>query len=200
MRRKFLWIAVIGVLLVGVSLPIEAQQSATIRGVVSDPTGSPAAGAKVTAINVATGLSVDTTTNSVGAYAVPALPIGTYILNVEAAGFRSVLVQNVVLNVNDNRELDVQLELGEIADEVTVTESSMKRHHCDTSNGILRNRASRFSVPSGNTAMGSPGRVRLTTNSAVPSPPAATMGLCPSSMACWASRMPSPGASVTVMS
>ena len=102
-----------------------AQQSATIRGAVTDPSGAPAAGAKVSAVNVATGFSADTTTNSVGAYALPNLPVGTYVLTAEAAGFRTVPVQNIVLNVNDTREINVKLELGEIADEMTVTESSV---------------------------------------------------------------------------
>ncbi|MDH3745528.1 MAG: carboxypeptidase-like regulatory domain-containing protein, partial [Acidobacteriota bacterium] len=123
MKRTLLIFALAAV----VCLPAIAQQSATIRGSVNDPSGAPAADVQVTVLNVGMGFSRETATNSSGAYAAANLPVGTYLVTFEAAGFRTVLVQNVVLNVNDTREVNAQLEeLTEVTGEaITVTSSAV---------------------------------------------------------------------------
>lgn len=96
--------------------------TASIRGKVSAAaTDDVVAAAKVTARNVDTGLSRSVVSNDEGTYTFGDLPVGTYELTVVAAGHRTYVVENVVLNVADVREVDIPLEAGTIDDEITVT-------------------------------------------------------------------------------
>ncbi len=109
-----------------VCVPALAQTTTgSIRGTVTDPSGQAVAEAGVTVLNGETGLSRSTVTNTAGRYAFSNLPVGTYLVTVEVEGFKTVLLQNIVLNVADDREANAQLELGELAEEMTVTSSSL---------------------------------------------------------------------------
>ena len=119
------WSAILLALSILLSAPAFAQRhSASIRGTITDPSGGLVEGAKVTAINADTGLTRATQSNRSGVFVFGDLPVGPYVVEVEKAGFRSVVMSNVVLNVADNRRIDAQLEVGEVADEVTVQASS----------------------------------------------------------------------------
>jgi hypothetical protein len=120
MKRSLLIVLVVVV----VCLPAAAQRfEASIRGTVTDSTGGALPGATVEASNAETGLTRTTRTNESGAYAFASLPVGTYSVRVELEGFKHVIVHDVGLNVADTRRLNVELELGEVAQEVTVTAS-----------------------------------------------------------------------------
>src|SRR6476659_5550602 len=69
--------------------PVHAQEvRASITGVVSDPSGAPIPGAKVTITNVGRNTTVATDTNDSGAYITPLLEPGTYTVTVERSGFK----------------------------------------------------------------------------------------------------------------
>jgi hypothetical protein len=70
----------------------------SIRGAVTDPSGSIIAGAKVTAKNIGTGLQREATTGQDGAYVLAELPAGVYTVAAQAAGL-SPAAQNVQVNV-----------------------------------------------------------------------------------------------------
>src|SRR5713101_1751898 len=70
----------------------------SIRGAVTDPSGSVIAGAKVTAKNIGTGLQREATTGQDGAYVLAELPAGVYTVTAQAAGL-SPAAQNVQVNV-----------------------------------------------------------------------------------------------------
>src|SRR5260370_29739623 len=67
----------------------------TLEGSVADPSGAAVAGAQLTVTNDATGLKFQTTTSSDGLFAFPVLPLGTYTVEVEHAGF-SKLTRNEI--------------------------------------------------------------------------------------------------------
>jgi hypothetical protein len=92
-----------------------------IRGQVSDPQGAVIAGAKITAANKSTGVSVSGTANESGQYRLPFLLPGEYELAAEAPGFRRALRQDIRLNVNAEVQADFQLEVGSSAESVTIT-------------------------------------------------------------------------------
>lgn len=106
-----------------VALPIQAQRTtASIRGqVTSGDTGVVLGGATVTVEDPGTGLTRSMQTNTTGSYAFGDLPVGSYQMTVTYPDFKSVVVRDIELNVADVREIDVQLELGPIEDEITVT-------------------------------------------------------------------------------
>jgi hypothetical protein len=101
--------------------PSFAQRiSATLRGTVTDPTGAVVPGASVTVKGEGTGFTRSTVTSSAGQYSFTELPTGTYTVEVGLSGFKSSVVKGVVLNVTDVRGLDVRLEPGAVAENVTV--------------------------------------------------------------------------------
>jgi hypothetical protein len=118
MRRS---IALAVVLLVVVAVPSFAQRiTATIRGTVTDTTGAVVPHASVTVKGEETGFTRSSITNSSGVYSFPELPTGTYTVEVGLSGFKSAVVKGVALNVADDRSVDVRLEPGALAENVTV--------------------------------------------------------------------------------
>src|SRR5262245_5549637 len=70
------------------ALQISAQVSgASLTGLVTDGSGAVVPDARVTAVNVATGVETSASTQA-GYYTFPALPVGTYEIQVEKSGFR----------------------------------------------------------------------------------------------------------------
>ena len=92
-----------------------------ITGLVADSSQAVIAGATVTARNVGTGIVYNTQTNSVGVYNLPALPIGTYELTAEAAGFKKYIRSSIVLPVGQVVRIDIALEIGAVTESVQVT-------------------------------------------------------------------------------
>jgi hypothetical protein len=99
----------------------QAGTTATMTGVVSDPTGAVVLGAKVAARNPATNLSRDVVTNADGIYRIDLLPIGTYTLTVEASGFKRQVLTGITLDIGQVARLDVKLAVGEMSQQVEVT-------------------------------------------------------------------------------
>ena len=101
------------------------RTTGTIRGTIVDSQGETVAGATVTAVNVETGFDRAVTTTASGTYNISQLPVGTYVVTVEGEGFKSAIVQNIVLDVGSTREVDAQLEIGAVTEAVTVTSSAV---------------------------------------------------------------------------
>ena len=96
---------------------------ASISGIVSDPTGAPVAGAVVTTTSIATNSSVAAVTNDAGSFLTPFLAPGSYTLTVERTGFKKFVRENIVLESLDKARIDVQLQIGALADSITVSSS-----------------------------------------------------------------------------
>jgi hypothetical protein len=99
------------------------QNTGTISGTVQDQSGAVVAGANVKAQNPATNFSRETTSAANGFYRFDQLPVGTYTISVEAAGFKKSVTQQVALSVNDALTLDMKLEVGQVSEIVTVSEA-----------------------------------------------------------------------------
>src|SRR5262245_46767420 len=79
---------------------VRAQATTSIRGMVSDPSGTPIPGARVTLDNSGTAALRVTSTDEIGGYEFPQLPPGTYRIRAETPGFKSVVRENLQLLVN----------------------------------------------------------------------------------------------------
>src|SRR5215831_13668151 len=111
-----------GFLLVFAATSLVAQiEQATIVGAVTDQSGSVIGGASVTVRNTGTDERRTTKTDDRGNYQVPALNIGDYDVSVEQRGFSKQTVSGVRLIVNQVARVDVQLQIGQVAQETTVS-------------------------------------------------------------------------------
>ena len=95
--------------------------TSSIRGTVVDPQGGAVAGATVTLSNEARSLVRTTTTNEAGVFAFDLVQPGAYQIEVEAAGFKKTTVRDVRALVAQPTEINIQLEVGQITEAVTVS-------------------------------------------------------------------------------
>src|SRR5215831_7305211 len=106
-RFVFLLISTV-CLIVMFNLTALGQADATsIGGTVTDASDAAVAGVKVELQSPTTGLHRDTVTNAEGIYLFPALPVGSYKINVSKEGFRPVQILNIRLEVGQPRTVDV---------------------------------------------------------------------------------------------
>src|SRR6267378_3934398 len=96
-----------------------------INGTVSDPSGAMVAGASVRTTNVATGVTLTTTTTSDGQFAFQDIPLGTYKIVVTASGFSSVTTDNVSVTAGAVYTLPVKLRVGETSTSVEVSAAAL---------------------------------------------------------------------------
>ena len=108
------------------AMPLYAQNSqGTILGHVTDPSGAALPGASVTITNVATAVSSQTLTSSVGDYVFVNVKPGNYDIGVDAKGFKKSKAQAVRLNVEGTLRQDFKLDVGSTEQTVvTVTADS----------------------------------------------------------------------------
>jgi hypothetical protein len=96
------------------------QTFGSIGGETRDSTGAIVAGAAVTAVNVGTNASRTVVTNDAGAYAFPSLPPGTYFVKVEKVGFKTVIRNQIELQVQLAARVDFELQLGQVSESIEV--------------------------------------------------------------------------------
>lgn len=96
----------------------------TITGTVSDSTGALVPGVHVILTNANTGAKTDTVTTGTGNYTLLELPVGTYALAIEQAGFSKYEQTNIQVQVAVTTRVDVVLKVGTATESVTVTSES----------------------------------------------------------------------------
>ncbi len=125
MRRHLLYSGLpLTALAVALLLPLTALPQAikgTLLGTVTDASGAAIANATVTITETRTSLSATATTNSDGNYVFTNLNDGVYRVEAALTGFKKVVKDNVELKINTTIRTDLALEVGNVADTVTVT-------------------------------------------------------------------------------
>jgi hypothetical protein len=101
--------------------PFYGQAAGSFFGNVLDKSGSSVPGASVTVVSQATGLTRANKTDSAGHYLIPLLPVGSYTVRVDAASFQSAASKDLVLQVQEARELDFSLVPATVTTSVVVT-------------------------------------------------------------------------------
>ena len=96
------------------------QTFGSIGGDTRDSTGAVVAGAVVTAVNVGTNASRNVVTNEAGAYSFPSLPPGTYTVKVEKVGFKTVIRNEIELQVQLAARVDFELQIGQVSESIEV--------------------------------------------------------------------------------
>jgi hypothetical protein len=123
MSRKFGLQALLLLLSIGLLVGVHAQSSTTgnITGTVRDPQGAAVPKAEITLTEDKTGASRTVTTNDDGFYNVPSLPAGVYTVTTSPSGFKKTVLTNVDLHVNENKTLNIDLQVGQVTETVTIT-------------------------------------------------------------------------------
>src|SRR5260370_5255073 len=96
------------------------QYRAGIQGVVTDAQGAVVSGATVTLKNLDTNQTLTATTDENGIYNFNALPPSKYSLTAEKAGFKKKVIENVGLIAEQANALNIQLEVAQVTESVTV--------------------------------------------------------------------------------
>lgn len=108
----------------GIQVSIAQVTTGTISGRVSDSSGAVVPAVNVTLRNVETGISRSVTTDSAGRYRASELGLGNYEVTAESAGFQSVVRSGITLTVGREAVVDFALQVGAVAERITVTGES----------------------------------------------------------------------------
>jgi hypothetical protein len=112
------------VILAAFAAPAFAQEG-TVLGTVTDPSGAAVPNAPITFTRTDTGQVRHLVTDSAGQYVSPALTIGSYLVRVEAAGFKP-LEKHVEVAVGDRSRVDFNLQVGATQERVTVEAETVR--------------------------------------------------------------------------
>ena len=117
--------AAIGIFIaMGASLVIAQGSTATIVGVVRDTSGALVPGVRVTVKHTESGLTREVTSGENGGYSVPLLPVGAYEIATTMPGFKQEVRRGINLVIGQEAVVDLTLEVGGAAEQVTVTEEA----------------------------------------------------------------------------
>ncbi len=121
---------VLSVLLVVVAplcLPVQARAQvleATLYGIVQDSSGAILPGVTVTVTHQGTTLTRETVSDARGEFTLPALPPGGYTIKIELSGFKTYENRGLMLSAGQTVRQTFALEVGALAETVTVAESA----------------------------------------------------------------------------
>ena len=110
--------------------PASASVGGSITGTIKDPAGRVVPNAGVTVRETGKSINYETHTDNGGHYTFPVLPVGRYELNVQSSGFSSYQRTDIVLDTNAALTLDATLQVGGVAQSVSVVDNSL---HVETS-------------------------------------------------------------------
>jgi Carboxypeptidase regulatory-like domain/TonB dependent receptor len=112
-----------------------AQGRATIYGKITDGSGAALPHAVVRVTNINTNRQREAIADEQGNFVVTSLPVGNYQVMAEATGFKRYVEQNIQLQVDENRQVNLALQAGDISESITVTTESAQ---VETRSGTLK--------------------------------------------------------------
>jgi hypothetical protein len=113
------------------------QTNGAIRGIVNDPSGAVVPGVTVTATLTGQAAPRTVTSDKDGAFDIPELPVGTYDVSAEAAGFKKFLAKDVVVTIGHVQVVNVTLQVGGKAETVTVEANAVQVETTSTQLGAV---------------------------------------------------------------
>ena len=124
-----------------------ASVGGRIAGTVKDPAGNLIPNAGIVVREVNTGLVYKAQADDNGHYVLPALPVGKYDLTVQAQGFTSYRRQDITLDTEASLSLDTILQVGGVAQTVTVTDNTLHVEATSTQMGEVISGRQMTAVP-----------------------------------------------------
>src|SRR5947199_5860396 len=117
-------VGIIGLVGWGAAPAVAQTFSAAISGLVRDTSGAVIPGVTVTAKQTESGLTRTVNTNENGDYRMPSLPVGAYEVTAELSGFKQQVRRGISLAVAQEVVLNLTLEVGNVQQQVTITEEA----------------------------------------------------------------------------
>src|SRR6266852_6680789 len=108
-------------------------ETATVSGLVTDRTAAAVSGEEVRLQSVERGTVTNTTTNNAGIYVFPSVQPGQYQISIQKQGFKQVDLLGLIVNVQDHIEQNFRLEVGSVAESVTVEAGGLVINTTDAS-------------------------------------------------------------------
>ena len=128
-RRLGLVVCCLAAVLATLGTPTKVRaQVATgdIVGTITDTTGAVVPGTKITVTNVATGLTYNSEATNDGNFLVTQLPAGHYRVQASKTGFKTWTTTDITLAIGDRYRADARLEVGQIADSISVEANAVQ--------------------------------------------------------------------------
>ena len=120
-RLLFAALFAVGMLIVGTPTAFaQGGVTSTLTGTVVDSSGAVIPGASIIVKRADTGVSTESVSNAEGQFTIPALNAGTYTVTASLSGFKTVTVNNVVVNAGVPAGVKVTMEVGGIEEQVVV--------------------------------------------------------------------------------
>ncbi len=124
-RRCVERLALLVCVIIGAASAAFAQTgTGRISGIVKDASGAVVPGAAIVVTHEETGIRHEMVTNASGLFLFPSLPVGSYTIRAELAGFKPVSNQKNVLTVGADLNVTFTLEPGDLREAVVVTAES----------------------------------------------------------------------------
>src|SRR6266481_5945756 len=121
-------------IVLGFACTVSGQtETAAVSGLVTDRTAAAVSGAEVRLQSVERGTVTTTSTNDTGIYIFPSVQPGQYQISVQKQGFKQIDLLGLIVNVQDHIAQNFRLEVGSIAESVTVEAAGAMLNTTDAS-------------------------------------------------------------------
>ncbi len=147
MNYRTITTILVALLLAAIPFTALAQDTASITGRITDPSGLPVPGAKVTATDADRGTTFPTVTNGEGIYNLVRLPIARYTLRIEADKFETAVRPIFALSLGQVANIDIALTLGPMTQEIQVSAGEVALQTQTTEVGSLLEASSIANLP-----------------------------------------------------
>ena len=124
-----------------------AQATGAITGVATDPSGAVLPGVTVDVTNRETGQVRTAVTGGDGFYTIPLVTPGLYQVKATLAGFRTTIRAGITVAVNETVRADVALQVGQLAEHVTVLGQSPLVETTNATLGVVIDRQKVVDLP-----------------------------------------------------
>ena len=104
---------------------LSRAQTASVGGVIRDPSEQVVSDAKVSLVNTQTAIVRDVSTNNEGLFWFTNVAPGPYSITVERDGFKAIHIEDLTLTVNQSFTFEAHLELGPVATSMEVKASEL---------------------------------------------------------------------------
>jgi hypothetical protein len=154
LRAFTVWGCLVLAALVAFPPPLAAQGLfGSMSGIVTDPSGTVVVGSSVKVTNIETNVTITRVTNSAGVFTATSLNRGNYRVEAVMTGFKTAVANNIALEVNSNRQVNLTISLGPISQTVEVTAQNtpiLQTQQTDLGQTVNSTRLEQLPTQSGN--------------------------------------------------